>query len=231
MYLLRIASWWSDWPTVEVTIVVMTVAASLLVLAQTPGYVYQKELDAWRLADSTNPPKPGMVLFIGSSTFTNWKALDRAFPGKPVLNRAYGGSGLGNLIRDYKVFIAYRPKQIVVYCGENDLAGGKTPAHEVATNFKKFFGLVRRELPNTDILYCAMKPSPSRWHLRSKYIYGNQLIQEFLATQSRTDYVSCWDAMLGADGRPDPSIFGSDMLHMNTKGYAIWAKLLESKLK
>jgi len=172
-----------------------------------------------------------MILFIGSSTFTNWKTVDKAFPDKHILNRAYGGSGLGHLIRDYKVFTAYRPRQIVVYCGENDLAGGQTPAHEVVANFKKFFGLVRRELPNVDILYCAMKPSPSRWHLRAKYLSGNEEVKTFLDTQFRTDYVSCWDAMLGTDGRPDPSIFGSDMLHMNAKGYAIWTRILAPKLK
>jgi lysophospholipase L1-like esterase len=205
-------------------------SAFLLPQAQAP-YVYQKELDAWRDADAKNPPKPGMVLFIGSSTFTNWKTVDKAFPGRYVLNRAYGGSGLGHLIRDYKVFTSYRPKQIVIYCGENDLAGGKTPAHEVVTNFKKFFSLVRRELPRTDILYCAMKPSPSRWHLRAKFMFGNQVIKEFLSTQPHADYISCWDAMLGLDERPDPSIFGPDMLHMNPKGYAIWTRLLGPRLK
>ncbi len=200
------------------------------VAAQSP-YTYQKELDAWRAADAQNPPKQEMILFIGSSTFTNWKTVDRAFPDKNVLNRAYGGSGLGNLIRDYKVFAAYKPRQIVIYCGENDLAGGKTPAYKVFEDFKKFFGLVRKELPATPILYCAMKPSPSRWHLRSKYIFGNQLIKDFLSSQPKCDFVSCWNEMLGADERPDPSIFVSDMLHMNEKGYAIWTKKLAPLLK
>lgn len=199
-------------------------------LLQQP-YTYQKELDSWRNADTKNPPQPGMILFIGSSTFTNWKTVDQAFTGKRVLNRAYGGSGLGNLIRDYKVFTAYKPNQIVIYCGENDLAGGQTPAYKIFENFKKFYGLVRQDLPQTDILYCAMKPSPSRWHLRAKYTFGNQLIKDFLATQNRADYVSCWDAMLDAEGRPDSSLFVQDMLHMNAKGYAIWTKILEPKLK
>jgi lysophospholipase L1-like esterase len=208
----------------------MTILVAMVVL-QTEPYVYQRELDGWRRADAANPPQPGMILFIGSSTFTNWKSVDKAFPQKNILNRAYGGSGLGHLIRDYKVFTAYRPKQIVVYCGENDLAGGKTPAYKVFEDFKQFFRLVRKELPSTDILYCGMKPSPSRWHLRAKYTFGNQLISEFLASQPKTGYVSCWDAMLGPDGRPDESLFVSDMLHMNPKGYAIWTKILEPKLK
>jgi len=205
------------------------VAAALLIQAQ--PYIYQKELDAWRESDAKNPPRSGMILFIGSSTFTNWKTVNDAFPSRQVLNRAYGGSGLGHLIRDYKVFSAYRPKQIVIYSGENDLAGGKTPAHEVVTNFKKLFSLFRRDLPQADILYCAMKPSPSRWHLRAKFMFGNQEIKEFLSTQPHADYISCWDAMLGSDERPDPSIFGPDMLHMNPKGYAIWTRLLGPRLK
>lgn len=204
--------------------------AHLALLAQSQPYIYQVDLNRWKDEDAKNPPRPGMILFIGSSTFTNWKTVDKAFPDKNVLNRAYGGSGLMHIIRDYKVFTAYKPKQIVIYCGENDLAGGTMPAYKVYENFKTFFGLVRKVLPKVDILYCAMKPSPSRWHLRAKYMYGNQLIKDFLATQPRADFVSCWDAMLSSDGRPDPSIFGSDMLHMNAKGYAIWTKLLEPKL-
>jgi lysophospholipase L1-like esterase len=199
-------------------------------LTQSP-YVYQADLDRWATLDQKSPPGSGRIIFIGSSTFTNWKTVEAAFPGKGVLNRAYGGSGLRNLIRDYKVFTAYKPKQIVIYCGENDLAGGTTPAYEVVADFMKFFGLVRKELPTTDILYCAMKPSPSRWHLRAKFMFGNQEIKKFLATQPQTDYVSCWEAMLGPDERPDPSIFAPDMLHMNPKGYAIWTRLLGPRLK
>lgn len=194
-------------------------------------YVYQADLDRWAALDRKSPPGTDRVLLIGSSTFTNWKTVESAFPGRGVLNRAYGGSGLGNLIRDYKFFTAYKPKQIVVYCGENDLAGGTAPAYAVFENFKKFFGLVREDLPNTHILYCAMKPSPARWHLRAKYTFGNQLIRDFLATQPRADFVSCWDAMLDAEGRPDESLFTADMLHMNAKGYAIWTAILGPKLK
>ncbi|MEI7577523.1 MAG: GDSL-type esterase/lipase family protein [Armatimonadota bacterium] len=209
----------------------MNTALLICTFLSQKSYVYQADLDRWAALDQKNPPGSGRILFIGSSTFTNWKTMESAFPGKGVFNRAYGGSGLGNLIRDYKVFTAYKPKQIVIYCGENDLAGGTTPAYAVFENFKKFFDLTRKELPGTDILYCAMKPSPARWHLRAKYTYGNHLIKDFLATQPRTGFVSCWDAMLNADGRPDESLFLGDMLHMNAKGYAIWTKILAPNLK
>ncbi len=146
----------------------LATVALLFAPLQTP-YIYQKDLDRWAAQDRISPPEPGRIVFIGSSTFTNWKTINSAFPRKGILNRAYGGSGLGNLIRDYKLFTAYKPRQVVIYCGENDLAGGTTPAYLVFENFRKCFGLVRKELPNADILYCAMKPSPARWHLSAKH--------------------------------------------------------------
>lgn len=208
----------------------MTLAPLLLLLqAQHP---YQKEFDAFRALDAKAFPPKGQILFIGSSTFTRWNDLAKAFPKKHIINRAYGGSTLTDLIRDHKELLKYSPKQIVIYCGENDLAGDPNLAgYDVLDRFKTLYALIRAKQPTVPVLYCAMKPSPSRWHLRWKYLYGNALIEKMADEDKNLDFFSAWDAMLTPAGRPDTTIFVEDMLHMNEKGYARWIPLLEPKLK
>lgn len=63
------------------------------------------------------------MLFVGSSSFTKWTDVQNYFPGYKIINRGFGGYSLPDVIRyaDNIVF-PYHPKQIVNYCGENDLA-------------------------------------------------------------------------------------------------------------
>src|SRR3954471_370058 len=56
------------------------------------GPPFPKEIEALEAADRKNPPAPGGVLFLGSSSIVKWKTLAQDFPGVPVVNRGFGGS-------------------------------------------------------------------------------------------------------------------------------------------
>src|SRR5205085_12702237 len=115
----------------------------------------------------------------------------------------------------------YQPKQIVIYCGENDLAASDTVTGEmVFQRFKQLFSDIRKKLPNVSVVFISLKPSPSRWHLKEKQITANKLIENYLSKQKNAKFVSVWNAMLGTDGKPKPELFVEDNLHMNAKGYA-----------
>jgi lysophospholipase L1-like esterase len=100
----------------------------------------------------------------------------------------------------------------------------------VFERFRELYTGIRKALPGVPVIYVSMKPSPSRWHLRQKVMEGNRLIKTYLATQRGAKFVSVWNAMLGANGQPNPALFVEDNLHMNKKGYAIWKKILEPHL-
>lgn len=187
------------------------------------------EIMAFRKQDSLNPPPTGKVLFLGSSSFTNWKDVQSYFPNSTIINRAFGGSALIDLDFYFNdILPAFKPRQIVMYCGENDLANTDTvSALTVLHRFKIVYERMRAIYPNVPFVYISIKPSPSRWHLREKAKAANALIQSFLSTQKNCTWINVWNNMLTAEGQPDESIFGPDRLHMNAKGYAIWKKLLE----
>lgn len=190
------------------------------------------EINQFKKIDSLQPPSQRPILFIGSSSFTNWKDVQDYFPRHTILNRAFGGSSLSHLILyAEEVIFRYQPKQIVIYCGENDLAASElVTADSVLQRFKKLFFMIREKLPATPVLYVSMKPSPSRKKLLPSIEVGNQKIKSFLTTQQKSNFLDVYSAMLTPQGAIRSEIFTADSLHMNKRGYALWQPLLEPLL-
>jgi lysophospholipase L1-like esterase len=198
-------------------------------LAQPP---FWNDIQAFKKQDSIAMPAAGQVLFTGSSSFTYWRDVQDYFPGVPIINRGFGGSTLVDLLR-YKeeVILKYNPKQVVVYCGENDFAASDTVAvTTVVARFKELFEWTRAKLPQASFAYVSMKPSPSRRHLLHKYEAANNRIEEFLKSHRQTAFIDVFHEMLKEDGTPMTDIFVDDNLHMNARGYAIWKRVMEPYL-
>ncbi len=195
-------------------------------------YPFWNEVQKFKTADSASFPASNQILLIGSSSFTLWKDIQTYFPDRKILNRAFGGSTLVDVIRyRYDVIYPYQPKQIVIYCGENDFAGSDTVTVEIVVErFTALFNYIRAKYKTVSLAYVSMKPSPSRVHLMPKYVEANMRIQSFLSTQPNTKFVDVYNAMLTSSGEPMPGIFKEDRLHMNEKGYAIWKKKLQNVL-
>ena len=66
--------------------------------------------------------------------------------------------------------------------------------------------------------------------MRAKYIALNGWIRELAMSDKNLTFIDVWEAMLDKDRRPMPDIFVGDNLHMNAKGYKIWAPLIEPVL-
>jgi lysophospholipase L1-like esterase len=139
---------------------------------------------------------------------------------------------LQDVIRyEQQVIFPYAPRQVVVYCGENDIANDSTVTGKIVfKRFKTLFKDVRKQFPDIPFAYISMKPSPSRTHLAAKMKDGNARIKQYLSTKKNTNYIDVYDAML-ENGRPISRIFKSDSLHMNAQGYRIWQKIIAPVLQ
>jgi len=211
---------------------------SIIFLLLLPGFsqaqqpAFWNDIQAFKKQDSTHFPGTNKILFVGSSSFTKWTDVQSYFPSYPIINRGFGGSSLTDVIR-YKddIIFKYRPKQIVIYCGENDLAASDTVSAEtVVKRFKELFLSIRSRYPNTPVMYISMKPSPSRQLLLPKMIKGNETIRKYLATKKNTVFIDVYKEMIDDEGKPRPELFLDDNLHMNKNGYVIWQKLLQPHL-
>jgi lysophospholipase L1-like esterase len=194
---------------------------------------FAKEIAAFQTADRKKKPDPGQILFIGSSTFTKWTDVADYFPTHHILNRAFGGSTFQDQIRYVRQTVfPYKPCQIVIYCGENDFGNDPNLSPDDCTaRLVTLFRLIRNHYPNVPIIYISMKPSPSRWPLKNKFIAANRWIATYLKNQRNSTFVDVWPVMLNENGLPKPEIFLPDQLHMNAIGYHLWQPLIEPLLK
>lgn len=187
---------------------------------------FSADIAAFEAADRAHAPPSGAVLFVGSSSIRFWSRLAEDFPGVPVIDRGFGGSTIADCARYApRIVIPYRPRRIVFYAGDNDVAAG-LPPERVLADFESFVTEVRAALPGVPILFIAIKPSPARWSLAEAIRRTNVLIRTYAASNA-VDYVDTYSPMLGADGRPRPELFRADGLHMTRAGYELWTRLID----
>ena len=189
---------------------------------------FWSEISAFVKQDSTDKPKDGIILFVGSSSFRLWTDLKKDLNNETIVNRAFGGASLLDVIR-YKDenLLNYHPSKIVLYCGENDVASSdKVDGKEVFKRFKTVYDIIRKQYPNVPFVFVSIKPSILRWSMKDRMINANQRISSFLNRKKNTTFINIWDAML-ENGEPKKDIFRKDNLHMNKKGYAIWIEKMQ----
>ncbi len=187
------------------------------------------EIKFFRQQDSIQKPADGMLLFIGSSSFRLWKDIKEDFHNDTILNRAFGGATLVDVIHyQDDVVLKYNPKKIFIYCGENDIASSEAVTPQIVLNrFQTLYQTVRNKFPETPIIFVSIKPCILRWSMKSRMMAANELISSYLSDKKNTAFVDIWSDMLDENQEPKKDIFIGDNLHMNRKGYAIWTKALE----
>lgn len=198
---------------------------------QTPNK-YEKEIQAFELQDRQAPPHANGIVFTGSSSIRLWKSLAADFPGKPVLNRGFGGSELSDvLLFADRIITPYRPRQVVLYCGGNDIATGGQTARQTYERFVRLFQDVRTKLPTTRFTFIAIAPNPARRKFQAAVDETNRLIHRFLARKRNTQFIDVGPPMLGINGQPRGALFTADSLHMNAEGYRVWTRVIGPYLK
>ena len=192
---------------------------------------FAKAIEAFEAADKKQAPPAGAILCIGSSSMRGWHETIRDdLAPLTVIPRGFGGSNMNDLLHyAERIVIPYRPRAIVIYEGDNDIAAGISP-QQVRDTFRAFGRKVHRSLPETRLYFLAIKPSVRRWALWPQMDRANRLIAKQCAKSKLLTFVDVASGMLDEGGQPKKDIFKSDDLHMNAKGYAIWRKALRPVL-
>ncbi len=198
---------------------------------KSPSDRWEKAIAAMEKRDKEKPPAEGAVFFCGSSSVVRWP-LEMSFPGRKVVNRGFGGSQIADSAHFApRIVTPHRPGAIVLYAGDNDIAGGKTP-ETVLADFRAFVKAVREKLPDVPIYCIAIKPSVARWKLWPKIQKANEMIREECGVAGkRLAFIDITAAMLDGDGMPRPELFVKDGLHLSEAGYKVWTRIVEAHLK
>jgi lysophospholipase L1-like esterase len=191
---------------------------------------WTEEMAAFSAEDKARPFAEGGILFVGSSSIRLWD-LQRSFPGMSILNRGFGGSHISDSIEHADVLILrHRPRLVVFYAGDNDIASGKPPATVVA-DFRTLVRRIHQALPKARIAFIGIKPSPQRWKLIDRVRAANAQIRRFAETDERIAFVDVDGPMLGWNERPRVDLFVADGLHLSPKGYELWTALVRPFLE
>ncbi|MCE7795207.1 GDSL-type esterase/lipase family protein [Sphingobium sufflavum] len=194
-----------------------------------PSFPFSTEIEDFARADEAGPAVRDAVLFLGSSSIRLWN-IRSGFPGRPTVNRGFGGATTPDILHYYpRLRPRATPHAVVVYAGENDLAAGAKP-DAIARNILTLIGKLRADYPRARIALLSLKPSPIRWTLWPGMTAINRIVSG-RARAAGFAYLDVGSVLLAGDGLPDASLFRSDGLHMNDRGYALWNRLVGAWLE
>lgn len=173
----------------------------------------------------------GSTVFTGSSTIRMWKDLESTFPNEIIINTGFGGSKASDLQTHlFPLVIRLEPSRVFIYEGDNDLWAG-VPVAEIMENLDAIVTRLQLTDPAMEIFLIGAKPSPSRWEKMMNYQIFNQQLKEYCLAKEKLTFVDTWKALTDPAGNPRPELYLEDQLHLNDKGYEIWASLFEPFLK
>lgn len=191
---------------------------------------WQKELDEFARQDQEHPPKEGGIVFVGSSSIRLWP-IERFLPGLGIVNRGFGGSEMSDVLEHLdRLVLVHRPRLVVLYAGDNDIAAGEDPA-QVAQEFTELARRLHEALPHTRLVYVSIKPSLARWQLFPQMQQANAAIERYCRDEDRCQFVDVSRVMLDEQGKPRADLFVDDGLHLSASGYQLWSDLVRPLLQ
>lgn len=192
---------------------------------------FQKEIDTIDKRYAGKADNHKLIIFTGSSSVRRWENIRDFFPGKNIINTGFGGSQMSDLLYySDSVITKYRPVQVFIYEGDNDIFAGDK-ADNVIKETETLISKITSALPRLKIVIISVKPSPSRWALRDEYLKLNSMFKKISDENKNVSFVDVWQPLINKQGRPKGEVFISDSLHINSSGYEIWAGKIKRYLR
>lgn len=164
------------------------------------------------------------VVMIGDSIMQNgmWSEF---FPGHKISNRGVGGDTSADVIRRFDTVSETKPKISVLMVGINDVYRGVAP-HDIAANI----GTLIQKLKETGskvVLHTTLECSRKKCGARLDNVRElNKILTGFPALHG-VKLIDLNQPLSDADGLRAKYTF--DGVHLNGKGYRVWADLLRAQ--
>lgn len=207
-------------------------AGALLVFALIfGGWIgYHRYRDATtQLPDSTAPHGACTLWFVGSSSIHRWTSLQQDMAPWETHNRGINGALLTDILPRFAHIsrAERRPRALILYVGENDIANG-VPVRTVMRQIATFYDLRDRLMPGVPVLMLSAKPSPGRKAFLPQQRLLNAAVANFLPHMRAAYYGDITTPLLAGGVMGDN--YQPDGVHMNARGYRIWAQLVRQRL-
>lgn len=221
----------------------ITAKALLIVLAQClPGESFAKEspplnperyiqaITIFELRDQAFIPSDNAILFIGSSTITVWNSqLDKDLAPLSIIARGFGGSTIVD-VNHYinRIVLPYKPRAIVIYEGDNDIAIYQHSAEHVVAGYQAFIDAVHSHLPKTRLYILSIKPSLARLASWPEQARANTLLKGMCDSHELLYFIDISSPMFDKKNILRKDLFVEDGVHMNSRGYDLLKDRLQA---
>jgi lysophospholipase L1-like esterase len=194
--------------------------------------MWERSIRRFERLDRARPPRPGGIVFTGSSTIRFWKSLESDMAPLSVVNRGFGGSLVRHLTHYFaRLVLPHAPRALVIYSGDNDLGlSSYLGAGDVIRDFQALFGEARRRLPDTQLVVLGIKPSRLRHRRWGEMCEVNDVLERTAEVEPWLRYIDLAPALLGGDATVSRSLLRWDGLHLSDLGYARITGLVRPQL-
>jgi|TARA_B110000908_G_C10244447_1_gene448007 lysophospholipase L1-like esterase len=167
-----------------------------------------------------NPLGKGDLVFLGNSITEqagNWGAKVRSTKAK---NRGISGDTTAGVLARLRELIYYKPQQIFILIGINDLFRDDMTSEKVFNNILKIVHQINDGSPTTEIFIQSILPTNTAT-LKEKILSTNSLLTNSEATEPYK-LISLHDHFTTERGLMNMEL-STDGVHLNKNGYAVWA--------
>jgi lysophospholipase L1-like esterase len=192
---------------------------------------FEDDILRFEAADAAQPPPAGAIVLTGSSSIARWNdQAEAALAPLTVIPRGFGGSTMSDLLYYLdRVALAYQPRAILIYEGDNDTAMD-VPNATILNQLRQLIERVHTELPATRIYVLGVKPSILRENIWPVARELNESYRELADSEPLVYYVDVATPLLDDAGRTRPDIYVGDNLHLNDRGNLIWGAAIRAAL-
>lgn len=212
--------------------------------ALTPGVLDEEWARSWwiprheqKLAASREQEVD--LLFLGDSITQGWEnagaeVWDDYYVERNAFNLGFSGDRTENVLWRLQQgeVAAIEPEVVVLMIGTNNTGHRQDPAEETTAGVEAIITELNQRLPEAEVLLLAIFPrgATPEDSLRQLNSEINQQLESLAAKHSEVTYLDINDVFLD-DQKHLPAHIMPDMLHPNARGYRLWAKAMEPKLK
>ncbi len=186
---------------------------------------FEEAIQRFEEMDRVNPSPANAIVLTGSSSIMYWNEDAPAdLAPLTVIPRGFGGSVMNDVLHFLdRVALTYKPRAVLIYEGDNDTGRNNIPNDIIISQLEQIIARIHTELPETRVYVLSVKPSVARvasWPIAQAL---NADFKEIAENNALVHYIDVATPFLNADGTVMTDIFVEDNLHLNEKGYAIWA--------
>jgi lysophospholipase L1-like esterase len=178
------------------------------------------------------PVVTGKIIFVGNS-ITEMGEWQKLFNDSTIINRGIGGDITFGVLKRLNDIIIRKPSHLFIKIGINDI-GKDIPDAVIADNIRKIIRRVQAGSPETKIYLQSLLPvNPAyprfpQHYDKQEHIIKTNLLLKSVAKNCNVRFVDLFPLFLDSKKLLDKQ-FTNDGLHLNQKGYKIWADYLKKE--